>query len=367
MSYLNQMLIPFPISIGSAIVFTFGVVVLFLSFPVHPAEAASMTFTSDTTIAPNQTIDTGETWTVNPSVTLTIGNNVKVINNGSIVNNGTINISGTGEIKNNGEIHNLPVLDEDGGYLSKIVNSGTIENNGNINNTSLIRNFGIINNQGTIIIVEDGFVLFGAFNNIGTISNFGTIDITSAGMFNQGQINNFGTLNQFPSDGYDFRNIGFIDNQGAINIYHELISYGKITGNPINDNNIFCRLKVETGTIPVPLGNQINATVQQLHPYADKITFRWLDADWNTRREVVDTSPPFEDHFSPDTPGVWTVFALCSNTLTGIDFQTVQQPILVTMNVIPESPVGTLALIASSMAALALYGIRGFQKRKQGQ
>src|SRR5437762_3021150 len=89
--------------IAVTVAFTVGIgLFVFLFFPAQPAEAASMTFTSDTTITTDQTIAAGETWTINPGVTLVIAEDVTIINEGIIdtnnhgirgnfINNGTIN------------------------------------------------------------------------------------------------------------------------------------------------------------------------------------------------------------------------------------------------------------------------------------
>jgi len=67
------------------------------------AHAASMTFTEDTTITTDQTITSGEIWTVNPGVALTINPSVTVTvdNGGTIHNFGTIH---AGKIDNDGVI-----------------------------------------------------------------------------------------------------------------------------------------------------------------------------------------------------------------------------------------------------------------------
>ena len=68
-----------------------------------------------------------------------------------------------------------------------------------------------------------------------------------------------------------------------------------------------------------------------------------------------------ESRFTPDEVGKWTVVADFGNGVVK------QQTFDVKLFVIPESPVGTLALIASSLAALAFYGIRGLHKRDQSK
>src|SRR5881397_405594 len=100
----------------AAIAFAFGAIALFLSLPVQQAEAASRTFHSDTTITSDQTIASGETWTVYPGVKLTIHSGVTISNYGTIDNKGTIGSDGTiynsDSITNEGTIYN-----NFGGYI----------------------------------------------------------------------------------------------------------------------------------------------------------------------------------------------------------------------------------------------------------
>jgi len=49
-----------------------------LAFSLHPAEAASMTFSSDATITSDQTIASDETWTIDGGVTLKIAAGVTI-------------------------------------------------------------------------------------------------------------------------------------------------------------------------------------------------------------------------------------------------------------------------------------------------
>ncbi len=65
-----------------------GIAVLgFIGFS-QEAEAATMTFTTDTTISSESIINNGETCTINPDVTLTI--NAGIENHGDVVDLGTI-------------------------------------------------------------------------------------------------------------------------------------------------------------------------------------------------------------------------------------------------------------------------------------
>src|SRR2546422_4007630 len=92
----------------AAIAFAFGAIALFISLPVHHAEAASMNFTSNTTITSDQTIGHSDERTVNPGVTLTIASGVTVTNSGGTINNNRV-INNTGIINNNSSItiHNV--------------------------------------------------------------------------------------------------------------------------------------------------------------------------------------------------------------------------------------------------------------------
>src|SRR5437867_855207 len=101
------------------------------SIGAPPAEAASMTFTTDTTITTDQTISAGETWTVNEGVTLTVNAGVFITNNGEIDNLGNIDDSGF--------VLNYALFNNDGNVNINsygIVNydSGTLNNDGLIHN-----------------------------------------------------------------------------------------------------------------------------------------------------------------------------------------------------------------------------------------
>jgi len=113
---------------------------------IQEAQAATVFFTSDTTITTSMTIASGVVWQVNNGVTLTINSGVTINIVGSLTNLGTINNDGT--IINNGTIDNL----------------GTINNSGTINNLKPFLNNGIISLTGNGLIKgEKGIsnVLFG--------------------------------------------------------------------------------------------------------------------------------------------------------------------------------------------------------------
>jgi len=121
------------------------------------AEAASMIFTEDTTIEIGiQLIDSGETWTINPGVTLTV----------NCMN---------------------------GGVCLIIADGGTIDNSGTFILANSLSNLGTFNNflGGTInIILGVDFGTIGFFGNIGITNNSGTINIIIGNFGNSGILNN---------------------------------------------------------------------------------------------------------------------------------------------------------------------------------
>lgn len=136
------------------------------------ANAASMTFTTSTTITSDATIAAGETWTINPGVTLTIKTGVTV----TVATGGTIdNLSGATIKINAGGRINL-------GANSYIINhAGSTLNNagGTISSSGILVSFGAgtnVINTGSITSNAGGFILnyFGSTitnNSGGTITN----------------------------------------------------------------------------------------------------------------------------------------------------------------------------------------------------
>ena len=202
------------------------------------------------TITIDQTINSGETWTVNtdvivftnPLVTITVDNGGTIDNSGiirttpvgdryfiggNITNSGTINNNSGGSIGNGGRITNSGTINNEfGGSIQNanslfccssgyIINSGSINNNGDIYNDSSIDNSGSIQN-----------------NSGGTIENIGNI-------LNSGIITNNGEL----------KNFGYINNSGSIN------NSNSITNNSLIDNQCGA---VITGITPTGTGTIIN-------------------------------------------------------------------------------------------------------------
>ena len=242
----------------------FLVLTLFLFFPIPHAEAASMIFTSDTTITTNQTIASGESWSINDGVTLTIASGVIVQNNGTIFNDGVlinngslVNSQGASHddrgIENNDRIINYGTFTTSGGFHMSAARGAVVINNGTFNifgefglgQPGPFINYGTINNSGTIridglgnygTINNDAFLLPFGFDNLGTINNKPNA-VMVAPNENRGTINNFGKIE--PGDGRR-------DNSGTIN------NYGKLTiGGNVGLNNL------STGTI----NNNASATI----------------------------------------------------------------------------------------------------------
>ncbi len=98
---------------------------------IQDAHAASIIFTTDTTITSDATIGGGDTWQINPGVTLTINPGVTITNFGTITNLGTIINAGT--IDNRGTIINdfsKTIILVDGGSITDLFGFGTIINSG---------------------------------------------------------------------------------------------------------------------------------------------------------------------------------------------------------------------------------------------
>src|SRR5437867_9822229 len=186
MGYLNLLSIPFPMSVGSAIVLTFGVVAIFLSFPIKNAEAAAVTWdgggdgsrwsdpanwSGDTLPTSTHTITIDGNGDIDSYVGLDINFQLESSGYFTITSVDTlfINDGFMITINNEGTVNNTGVLDN----IGTINNEGTINNDGAIFNEDTIENSGTINNSGSIANVADGRTINN--NSGGTINNDGTI------------------------------------------------------------------------------------------------------------------------------------------------------------------------------------------------
>jgi CSLREA domain-containing protein len=212
---------------------TLVVLILGIYFlPSQVAYAASMTFSTDTTITADATIAAGETWTINPGVTVEIasGVNVTVEAGGSIVNNGTFltrSAAPPGAFTNRGTITN---------YGTHIHNTGTFANEGIIENYGTSTIFGIFRNAG---ISENGI-----FNNNsgGELITYGTFFA-----YQNSAITNNGTIITYydPPFNNGFVSNGIITNFGMISTIGSFLntSSGQLTnssgGQIINNSDAF--------------------------------------------------------------------------------------------------------------------------------
>jgi hypothetical protein len=96
------------------------------------------------------------------------------------------------------------------------------------------------------------------------------------------------------------------------------------------------------------LGEQARAVAETDDNKVDAVTFRWIDPSGNEDRTISVTlgRGSAEDAFMPDEVGTWTIEADFGNGLV------IQETLHIDFLVIPESPIGLIALIASSLAVL---------------
>ncbi|OLC23780.1 MAG: hypothetical protein AUH71_04150 [Thaumarchaeota archaeon 13_1_40CM_4_48_7] len=97
----------------------------------------------------------------------------------------------------------------------------------------------------------------------------------------------------------------------------------------------------------VSLDHQVTAIFETQSVLGNEITFKWI----NPSKEIVRTEiKPLElmaqDTFVPNSPGHWTVVA------ESLHMRAVVASFDVPFSVIPESPIGIIVLMASSLAAL---------------
>lgn len=108
----------------------------------------------------------------------------------------------------------------------------------------------------------------------------------------------------------------------------------------------------------VGLNQEVRAVVSTSDTSVEQITFRWFRPGPEIAREVTVPIDTPEDNFAPDEPGDWIVEADLGNG------QVSQVTLTIFFFVLPESPVGTIAMIAVSMGALGSFLY--FRKGKSG-
>jgi len=243
------------------------------------------------------------TCTLSGTFALGPSDTLNIVSGVTLIVDGTITSSGA--ITNDGTITNSPT--------GTITTSGTLTNTGIISNSGTVTNdpTGTIDNSGTIENTFTGIITSsGKIDSSGTIDNCGLITVSGFAVVNSGTINNSdtGTI----TDSIGITNTGTVTNQGVV---------------------------TESGTVINTGGKFIN--------------FAGTFANTGT--------------FNTGT------FVECGGIVTGIatailstDCQGLTAPTLhCSFLVIPESPLGTIALIGSSLGGLG--GFWAFRRFKSKQ
>ena len=158
-----------------------------------------------------------------------------------------------------------------------------------------------------------------------------------------GTINNAGTINNECG--------GTINNAGTFN------DNGTYTGNPVN--NVPCatytlELKQGVNTIPnggtAQISEEMTATARTDSVTASEVTFTRTNPDTTTDTQIVQlTSGSAQYVFTPMQAGSYNMKADFGNSFV------VEQTLNISFNVVPESMIGTVALIASSLGGLGAF------------
>ncbi len=100
----------------------------------------------------------------------------------------------------------------------------------------------------------------------------------------------------------------------------------------------------------VTLGAEVTATASTDDISIDQVTFTWIEPDTTTigGGPTTDSSSPFEDSFTPDEIGTWTVRAEFEDGLV------IEETVNVSFLVVPESPFGSIALVVAAFGSLIL-------------
>lgn len=193
------------------------------------AFAADMTFTADTTITSDATIASGDTWIINPEVTLTIDSGISLtIEDGGqfIIEGLASHLFNYGNINNDGLISVAHITDPDI-FASGINNYGTFYNSGTITITgdsNGIVNYDTLTNAGTITISQT----YHGIQNAGTLTNTNTGLITVSNCIGgiRGSFENYGTIIVESSD--DWPNPDIMNPNSITTNYGEMIIHGHI-------------------------------------------------------------------------------------------------------------------------------------------
>jgi len=99
----------------------------------------------------------------------------------------------------------------------------------------------------------------------------------------------------------------------------------------------------------IDLGQEVRAVAFTDDPSVVKVIFRWKDPSAVSAQTTETPPAPAQDTFKPGQPGPWEVVADFGNG------KEVHKPLDVKFLVIPESGLGAIVLIGSSLAALGAY------------
>ena len=257
----------------------------------------------------------------NPAATLSLSlpRSPSLQNFITIISNGTVNNNSGGKINNN---------------FTPITNTfGNFTNNGSVNNN------GTIENNADSVITNN---LGGTIENKGIISNSESIN-------NEGTIDNYGT----------FSNTGTINNDGAINnkCGGIFVNTGTVNGNPVNFESCSTySLELKQGANNIPNGSTANideemiATAITNSSTAVQVNFTRTNPDTTTDTQIVPLVLGSAQYsFTPTQAGGYTIKADFGNGVV------VEQTLNISFNVVPESMIGTVALIASSLGAFVAF------------
>jgi hypothetical protein len=110
---------------------------------------------------------------------------------------------------------------------------------------------------------------------------------------------------------------------------------------------------LEQSSVPsdgtINLDQEILVKASTNDDFVDQITFRWMRPNQDLARETTVPSSKPSDTFAPDEPGRWTVEADFNNG------QVLRKTLDVAFFVLPESPIGAIAMITASMASLGAF------------
>jgi len=130
----------------------------------------------------------------------------------------------------------------------------------------------------------------------------------------------------------------------------------KNNGDDNGNDNEFYELKLFEGSEQsdgiVDLGQEVKAVATTDDSIVSQVTFAWVDPTLDVAESILVTlnsSGAAEDTFEPDQPGQWRVVANFGNG------HVVTRTLNVQFFVVPESPMGVILLITSSIASLGGY------------